>query len=95
MAFTRRLLGECFTIPKNQHLCRQDYWLPYLAEFHHDSITLFEGLIWYRRHEGTALNAGEKSSRSLYEKVVSRFYVLFEVLKRKYTCMKSPKENVN
>ncbi len=93
MAFTRDFLENALPFPKNQHLCRQDYWLPYLAEFHHDSITLFEGLIWYRRHEGTTLNAGEKSSRSFYEKVVSRFYVLFEVLKRKYTVC--PKENVN
>ena len=84
MACTREFLSKALPFPKNQHLCRQDYWLPYLAEFHKDGFMLEKGLILYRRHEGTTLNAGESSSRSLYEKIVSRFYILFEVLKRRY-----------
>lgn len=82
MAFTRDFLNKALPFPKNQHLCRYDYWLPYLAEYKHISYILYEPLILYRRHEGTALNAGEGSSRGFWEKIVSRIYCLFEVLKR-------------
>lgn len=82
MAFTRDFLNKALPFPKNQNLCRYDYWLPYLAEYKHISYTLYEPLILYRRHEGTALNAGEGSSRGFVEKIVSRGYCLFEVVKR-------------
>ena len=82
MAFTRDFLNKALPFPKNQNLCRYDYWLPYLAEYKHISYTLYEPLILYRRHEGTALNAGEGSSRGIVEKIFSRVYCLFEVIKR-------------
>ena len=82
MAFTRDFLNKALPFPKNQNLCRYDYWLPYLAEYKHISYTLYEPLILYRRHEGTALNAGEGSSRGFVEKIFSRVYCLFEVIKR-------------
>lgn len=82
MAFTRDFLNKSLPFPKNQNLCRYDYWLPYLAEYKHISYTLYEPLILYRRHEGTALNAGEGSSRSFCEKIVSRMYCLKELIKR-------------
>lgn len=82
MAMTRDFLNMALPFPKNQNLCRYDYWLPYLAEYKHISYTLYEPLILYRRHEGTALNAGEGSSRSFCEKIVSRMYCLKELIKR-------------
>lgn len=82
MAFTRKFMEGALPFPKNQHLCRYDYWLPYIAEFNHVSLTLPEQLICYRRHEGTALNAGEGSSRTAAEKIISRLYCLKELLKR-------------
>ena len=84
MAFTREFLKKALPFPANQKLCRQDYWLPYLAEFHHDSTTLNEPLILYRRHEGTTLDAGESSSSPISERIISRLYVLEEVLTRRY-----------
>lgn len=81
MAFRRSFLDAALPFPKNQNLCRYDYWLPYIAEFSHVSLTLYEPLIYYRRHEGTALNAGEGSERSLKEKVLSRLYCIAEVLR--------------
>ena len=82
MAFTRDFLNKALPFPKNQHLSRYDYWLPYLAEYKHISYTLYKPLILYRRHEGTALNAGEGSSRGFMEKIVSRIYCFIEVIKR-------------
>ena len=82
MVFTRDFLNKALPFPKNQNLCRYDYWLPYLAEYKHISYTLYEPLILYRRHEGTALNAGEGSSRGFIEKIVSRVYCLIELMKR-------------
>lgn len=81
MAFTREFMEAALPFPENQHLCRYDYWLPYIAEFCHVSLTLYEPLILYRRHEGTALNAGEGSSRSAAEKILSRLYCLKELLR--------------
>lgn len=84
MAFTKEFLKKALPFPKNQKLCRHDYWLPYLAELHKEAYVIDEPLIYYRRYEGTTLNAGEKSSRSFTEKIVSRGYCLIKVLTRKW-----------
>ena len=82
MAFTRKFMEKALPFPADHDLCRYDYWLPYIAEFEHDSAFVKESLIYYRRHSGTALNAGEGSSRSVKERIVSRLYGLKELLKR-------------
>lgn len=84
MAFTREFLNKALPFPKDQKLCRHDYWLPMLAELHHDSYVIEKPLIYYRRHEGTTLNAGEGSSRGIVEKIVSRLYCLEQVLLKRY-----------
>ena len=48
-----------------------------------EAIVLHESLIFYRRHEGTALNAGEYSTRTMWERIYTRVYCMKEVLKRK------------
>lgn len=82
MAFTRKFMEDALPFPKDQNLCRYDYWLPYIAEFRHDCAFVEESLIYYRRHAGTALNAGEGSTRSIKERIASRLYGLKELLKR-------------
>ena len=84
MAFTRNfMLKRVLPFPKNQKYCPYDYWLAYLGLYYKEAIVLHESLIFYRRHEGTALNAGEYSTRTLWERIYTRVYCMKEVLKRK------------
>ena len=82
MAMTRAFLDRTLPFPENQQLCPYDYWFAYNGEFYRDIKVLNEQLIYYRRHEGTALHAGEFSTRTAYEKVATRLYCLKEMLKR-------------
>ena len=84
MAFTRGfMMHRVLPFPKLQKYCPYDYWLAYLGEFYHEAVVLDEPLILYRRHEGTALTAGEYSTRTLWEKVYTRIYCLQKVLTRR------------
>ena len=84
MAFTRDfMMRRVLPFPKKQRYCPYDYWLAYLGEFYHEAIVLDESLILYRRHEGTALTAGEYSTRTLWEKIYTRIYCLQKVLTRR------------
>ena len=84
MAFTREfMIKRVLPFPKQQKYCPYDYWLAYLGEFYHEAIVLDEPLILYRRHEGTALTAGEYSTRSLWEKIFTRIYCFVKMLGRK------------
>lgn len=82
MAMRRDFLEKALPFPDNQTLCPYDYWFAYLGEYYHDVIVLQEPLIYYRRHEGTALHAGEYSTRSLSVKINTRLYCLKEMWKR-------------
>lgn len=83
MAFTREFLNKALPFPDNQALCPYDYWFAYLGEYYHQAFLLNIPLILYRRHENTALHAGEYSTRSLGEKINTRIYCMKHVLKRK------------
>lgn len=83
MAMRREFLKRALPFPRNQKLCPYDYWFAYLGEYHHEVKLLYIPLILYRRHENTALHAGEYSTRSFNEKVGTRLYCLKELRKRK------------
>lgn len=84
MAFTREfMLKRVLPFPKNQKYCPYDYWLAYLGLYYKEAVVLHEPLIFYRRHEGTALNAGEYSTRTIWERIYTRIYCMKEVLGRK------------
>ena len=83
MAMTREFLKRALPFPEKQKYCPYDYWLPYLGEFYHEAIVLDEALIYYRRHEGTALFAGDHSTRTFWEKFYTKIYCLKELLKRR------------
>lgn len=83
MAFTRKFLNRALPFPDKQKYCPYDYWLAYLGLYYGEAVVLHEPLILYRRHEGTALTAGEYSTRTLWEKVYTRIYCLQKVLTRR------------
>lgn len=84
MAFTRDfMVGRVLPFPKKQKYCPYDYWLAYLGFFYHEVYVLNEPLILYRRHEHTTLNAGEYSTRTMWERIYTRIYCMKEILKRK------------
>ena len=84
MAFTREfMVKRVLPFPKEQKYCPYDYWLAYLGLFYHEAVVLHEPLILYRRHEGTALNAGAYSTRTPWERVYTRIYCFKELLKRR------------
>lgn len=84
MAFTKKfLVKRVLPFPEEQKYCPYDYWLAYLGLYYKEAIVLHEPLILYRRHEGTALNAGEYSTRTAWERVYTRIYCMKEVLGRK------------
>ena len=83
MAFTRKFLDRALPFPDDQSLCPYDYWFAYLGEYYKECTLLNIPLIYYRRHENTALHAGEYSTRSLSEKVRTRAYCMYHLLKRK------------
>lgn len=82
MAMTREFLELCLPFPDNQNLCPYDYWFAYLGEYTHEAILIRMPLIQYRRHENTALHAGEYSTRTTKEKIDTRIYCLKEMMKR-------------
>lgn len=84
MAFTKEFMKKrVLPFPKKQKYCPYDYWLAYLGLFYKEAVVLHESLILYRRHEGTALNAGEYSTRSPWERIYTRVYCFKEMLKRR------------
>ena len=84
MAFTKKFLVErVLPFPEEQKYCPYDYWLAYLGLYYKEAVVLHEPLILYRRHEGTALNAGEYSTRTAWERIYTRIYCMKEVLGRK------------
>ena len=83
MGFTREFLNKALPFPDNQDLCPYDYWFAYLGEIDHEAYLLNIPLIMYRRHEETALHAGEYSTRTFKEKVDTRIYCMRHLLKRR------------
>ena len=89
MAFTREFLKErVLPFPKRQKYCPYDYWLAYLGLFYKEAIVLHEPLIYYRRHEGTALTAGEYSTRTIWERIYTRIYCLQKVIARRHSMLR-------
>lgn len=82
MAMRKDFLDLALPFPDNQTLCPYDYWFAYLGEYTKKIRVLNIPLIYYRRHENTALHAGEYSTRTLSEKILTRVYCMNEMLKR-------------
>lgn len=82
MAMKREFMELSLPFPENQQLCPYDYWFAYLGEYLKEAVLVHVPLIYYRRHENTALHAGEYSTRSLREKIETRIYCLRELQKR-------------
>ncbi len=82
MAFTKSFKELALPFPPNDSLCPYDYWLAYLGFYKKQVHVISDTLIYYRRHIGTALNAGEYSTRSIGKRIMTRLYCLKELLKR-------------
>ena len=79
MAMRREFLELSLPFPENQALCPYDYWFAYLGEYTKKILVLNIPLIYYRRHENTALHAGEYSTRTFNEKLMTRIYCMKEM----------------
>ena len=82
MAMKRSFLDYALPFPDNQPLCPYDYWFAYLGEYYRKAYLLRIPLMYYRRHENTALHAGEYSTRSFKEKAATRIYCIAEMIRR-------------
>lgn len=82
MAMTKRFKEYALPFPKYQKYCPHDYWLSYLGYFTHRVKIIDQGLILYRRHDHNVLTAGEYSTRSLWEKIMTRIYCLTHMIMR-------------
>jgi glycosyltransferase involved in cell wall biosynthesis len=82
MAFKRKVLSKALPFPSNSYLCAYDYWLANIAEFYFQVYLEDTPLIKYRRHENNASTGGLFSKNSIVKKLLIRFYVLKELIKR-------------
>ncbi len=80
MAFNKELLELALPFPKN--IPMHDVWLGLIAEFYGNVQYIDEPLIYYRRHGNNLSETGEKSSKSLIEKIILRYNLITSLCKR-------------
>ncbi len=82
MAFNRKVLNDCIPFPPK--IAGHDYWIGMYALLNYHVVFIPDILISYRRHGGNVSPSGEKSTASLYEKIVEkRLNLLVSVMVRK------------
>ena len=82
MAFRKEILTKVLPFPRNYKYCAYDYWLAIVSEYYYKVELVKEPLIQYRRHDNNALTGGVYSTNSLPKKLITRIYVLFELIRR-------------
>lgn len=81
MAFRRNVLE--FALPFPHHIVGHDGWISAVGMAKFDYAYLPDVLMSYRRHDGNASTASERSHNSWYFKLVQkRFWMVIEVCKR-------------
>lgn len=63
-------------------MCAHDYWLACIGELYFKVDLIHEPLLKYRRHQSNALSGGVISTNSLGKKILTRLYVLMNLLFR-------------
>lgn len=81
MAFNRKVLDEIMPIPKN--ITGHDYWIGMYSLLHFNVYFSPEILIKYRRHGNNASTSSEKSSNTLFYKLITkRAFLLYNLFTR-------------
>lgn len=81
MAFNRHVLESCLPFPKK--LPMHDSWIGNVAAFKCERVSFIQDkLISYRRHGNNASITGEKSCRSIKEKLSDRLCIIYNLLLR-------------
>ncbi|MFP5048989.1 glycosyltransferase family 2 protein [Acinetobacter pittii] len=82
MAFRREIFSKLLPFPIQSKWCAHDYWIANVGEFFFKVKLLETPLIKYRRHGNNASTGGEKSTNSLFHKLIVRMYTLLQLIKR-------------
>lgn len=82
MCFKREVLNKAMPFPKDKKYCAHDYWLAIISEFYFSTELSNKTSILYRRHSSNALDGGNSSSNSLFKKVWTRMYCMFNLIMR-------------
>lgn len=79
MAFNRHVLESCLPFPKN--LPMHDLWIGNVAAFKCGKVQFIQDkLISYRRHGNNASITGEKSNRSIKDRLSDRLCIILNLL---------------
>lgn len=89
MAFKKNVLESIFPVPTYTNSLPHDIWIPLIAEKYFKAKLLDEPLILYRRHMNNTSNGGVSSDRSVFEKIKSRKFYLFSVMRQRKTIRKN------
>lgn len=82
MAFNRRVLSRILPFPKD--IPMHDQWIGLVAELHYSVLFHPEKLVFYRRHRNSASTTSAASSRSIAQKMSSRYHLIKNLLKTTY-----------
>ena len=80
MAFNRKILEKSLPFPEN--IPMHDWWLGLIGEIYGKIYFINEKLISYRRHENNASSTGKKSKYTFYKKVMFRFVLVKNLIKK-------------
>lgn len=80
MAFKRVIIKDILPFPEKVGM--HDWWIGLVAELNYKTSFLDEKLIYYRRHGKTNSITANKSTFSIYQKVIWRLNIAFNLLKK-------------
>jgi len=80
MAFKRKILVKALPFPKQ--IPMHDIWIGVIAEKYGSVLFYNKPLIYYRRHGSNHSFAAEKSKYSFYRKIINRYYLIYNLLKK-------------
>lgn len=86
MAFNRKILEKSLPFPSN--IPMHDIWLGMIGELFGTTFFCKEKLVYFRRHTSSASSTGAKSKYSVYNKIMFRYFLLYQLSKRYVTLQK-------
>ena len=80
MLFKRKILGKVLPIPDNKEI-GHDLWIGLISEKYYKVRFIKKKLMYFRRHSNNTTTIN-KSKRNIREKIIGRYVILKELLKR-------------
>ena len=80
MLFKRKILGKVLPIQDNKEI-GHDLWIGLISEKYYKVRFIKKKLMYFRRHSNNTTTIN-KSKRNIREKIIGRYVILKELLKR-------------